>query len=265
MSSSATPKVLLIIPAFNEQRNIAFAVQTAQRLQAEGAIDGFAVIDDHSSDKTAQFAAKAGALVLPQSVSPTSGKGEAFLTGLLWAKNSGADIIVTLDADLAADFPVKSKQIRDMLLPLIHDGALDMVVYPSVELSGLEAEWRFIECEQTQMEISGQRAIRINALNFLFSKSAGFAFTLSASAPAKRFIQASSGFGLETALNRTIKSYIHLSHELAEPICAQSAHRKAGDDCLQNRQIAKSKNIFKIRHERLQTLLSARKTSFAKV
>jgi glycosyltransferase involved in cell wall biosynthesis len=86
----ASQNITLILPAYNEEMSIGSVV-----LLASSYADRVIVIDDGSSDRTAEVAASAGAEVVVHSVN--MGKGMAFKTG--FAAAEGADIIVTMDSD----------------------------------------------------------------------------------------------------------------------------------------------------------------------
>lgn len=90
-SMPAKPRVLVLIPAFNEERAVAGV--------AAGALDHLPVlvVDDGSSDGTASAAEAAGATVLRQT--PNRGKGAALKAGLAEALARGFDAVITLDAD----------------------------------------------------------------------------------------------------------------------------------------------------------------------
>lgn len=91
MADEATPKILALIPAYNE----------AERIEAviKGAVVHLPVlvVDDGSSDETAGVAAAAGADVKPQI--PNQGKGAALQAGFRHARAEGYDAVLTLDAD----------------------------------------------------------------------------------------------------------------------------------------------------------------------
>src|SRR5690606_41701486 len=59
--------------------------------------DNVIVVDDGSSDRTAEVARKAGAEVIVHEVN--QGKGVALKTGFTAAASLGADVIVTMDSD----------------------------------------------------------------------------------------------------------------------------------------------------------------------
>ena len=84
--------VWVILGAYNEASVIAAVVADLRRA-------GYRVVmvDDGSSDQTADIAAKAGALVIEHPIN--LGQGAALQTGLDFALRAGAEIIVTFDAD----------------------------------------------------------------------------------------------------------------------------------------------------------------------
>lgn len=86
----ASQYVTVILPAFNEEVSIGSIVLLARHYA-----DHVVVVDDGSSDRTAEIAMKAGAEVIVLEVN--KGKGEALKTGFTAAE--GADIIVTMDSD----------------------------------------------------------------------------------------------------------------------------------------------------------------------
>src|SRR5881227_2666854 len=91
-------KLIVQIPAYNEESTIA---QTLRDIPKR--IDGFTavetlVIDDGSSDKTAEAARKAGATHLVQ-LKNHRGLSAAFVAGINAALRLGADVIVNTDAD----------------------------------------------------------------------------------------------------------------------------------------------------------------------
>jgi glycosyltransferase involved in cell wall biosynthesis len=81
----------VIIPAYNEEATVGDVVDVARRVRL---VDELVVVDDGSSDATAEIAAAHGARVL---AATHRGKGESLLAG---ARVVDADILVLLDADL---------------------------------------------------------------------------------------------------------------------------------------------------------------------
>ena len=117
MNSLHREKVCVLIPAYNEAPRIA---TTIAALCARPEIDEVIVVDDGSSDGTAQLARSAGATQIL--TVPNGGKGAA-LTAAYAASKGRAGIFLLLDADLGASAGEAIK-----LLPLIHSGEADMTV-----------------------------------------------------------------------------------------------------------------------------------------
>jgi glycosyltransferase involved in cell wall biosynthesis len=85
-------RVAIVIPAFNEHRSIAEVVASALPFANE-----VIVVDDGSTDRTAEIATQAGAFVVrfPQN----RGVGAAVACGLATARDRGADVAVQVDGD----------------------------------------------------------------------------------------------------------------------------------------------------------------------
>lgn len=94
MASMTSRRVLIAIPAWNEQGSIADVIAKVQEHLPEA---GILVVNDGSTDRTAEVAAKAGAEVvsLPFNV----GVGGAMRTAFLYAKREGYQGLVQVDAD----------------------------------------------------------------------------------------------------------------------------------------------------------------------
>lgn len=91
---SQAPRVLVIIPAWNEEGSVA---ETIAEIRATNPTVDVLVIDDGSTDRTAARAAQAGALVC--SLPFNLGVGGAMRTGFLYAERNGYDVAVQIDAD----------------------------------------------------------------------------------------------------------------------------------------------------------------------
>jgi glycosyltransferase involved in cell wall biosynthesis len=83
--------ILALIPAYEEGPRIGAVVEAARRSLP------VVVIDDGSTDDTADRARAAGATVIRQV--PNAGKGAALRSGFRHALEAGAPAVVTLDAD----------------------------------------------------------------------------------------------------------------------------------------------------------------------
>ena len=84
--------IVAALPAYNEEKTIAKVTIGALRH-----VDKVLVVDDGSSDATAEIAEKLGAIVIKHE--RNLGKGGAVQTMFNWARTNHVDILVTLDAD----------------------------------------------------------------------------------------------------------------------------------------------------------------------
>lgn len=109
-------RVLVLMPALNEEATVA---RVAARVQAAG-FDA-CVIDDGSTDRTAERARAAGAAVL--SLPCNLGVGGALRCGFRFALANGYDTVVQVDADDQHD----PDHIRS-LLQAMHDADADMAI-----------------------------------------------------------------------------------------------------------------------------------------
>ncbi|MBV9832702.1 MAG: glycosyltransferase family 2 protein [Marmoricola sp.] len=94
MSGVPTTRVLVVMPAWNEQEGVAAAVREVREACPD--VDVL-VVDDGSVDRTAERATEAGALVcrLPFNL----GVGGAMRTGFRYAERHDYDVVVQVDAD----------------------------------------------------------------------------------------------------------------------------------------------------------------------
>ena len=84
-------RILALVPAHDEAARIGQVVEGARRHVP------VLVIDDGSSDATAEIAERAGATVVRQT--PNQGKGAALRAGFAAALESGAEAVIALDGD----------------------------------------------------------------------------------------------------------------------------------------------------------------------
>jgi polyprenyl-phospho-N-acetylgalactosaminyl synthase len=105
-------RVFIIVAAYNEAASIGDLVRDLMERYAH-----VVVVDDGSSDETAELAAEAGACVLSHLIN--RGQGAALQTGITYALAHSADYIVTLDVDGQYDV----KDIAQLLSP-ISDGTV---------------------------------------------------------------------------------------------------------------------------------------------
>lgn len=97
MTDQPAMKLLVLIPALNEEKTIANVIERIPRRMDRIDSIEVVVIDDGSSDRTAELAARSGAQVI--SHARNRGVGASFQTGVAYAIDRGADIVVNMDAD----------------------------------------------------------------------------------------------------------------------------------------------------------------------
>jgi glycosyltransferase involved in cell wall biosynthesis len=107
-------RVEAIIPAYNEELSISRVV----RAIPPGAVQRIVVVDNSSTDRTAEEARNAGADVVREE---RRGYGSACLRGV--AETQTADILVFLDGDFSDDPAILPHLIQPIL-----DGAADLVI-----------------------------------------------------------------------------------------------------------------------------------------
>ena len=115
-------KIVVLIPAYNEEANIAKVVQSIPRRVLGIDQVQVLVVNDGSADNTVDCAMNGGADKVV-SHKRNSGVGAAFMTGIRNAILMDADIVVTIDADSQFD----SKQIPEMVMPILNQEA-DVVI-----------------------------------------------------------------------------------------------------------------------------------------
>ena len=108
-------KIGVIIPAYNEESSIASVIG-----DIPDCVDCIIVVDNNSSDSTAEKAQISGATVVFQ---PNRGYGNACLMGMERLTEENVDIVVFLDGDYS-DHP---DELILLLEPVISDN-IDMII-----------------------------------------------------------------------------------------------------------------------------------------
>lgn len=172
-------KVSILIPAFNEEKNIAKTLYGLKEFKNKFCKDhkieaDILVIDDGSSDQTAALASKSGAKVVK--LTSNRGKGGALREGL---NHTDGDIIVFLDADLQET----SQEVSKLLLPILNDSA-DVTIakfkpVPGKKGFGLVKALAFygvksLTGKEIATSLSGQRAFKRQVLNDIQGIPEGF-------------------------------------------------------------------------------------------
>jgi glycosyltransferase involved in cell wall biosynthesis len=159
-------KVVVVIPALNEEQSLHHVLA---ELPSVGAV---VVVDNGSTDRTAQVARQGGATVVNE---PHRGYGRACQSGLDEARRLGADVVVILDAD-HSDHPSE----LPLLVEPVLTGQADMVLgdrtqyaekgalLPQQRLGNILAtqliKW---VTDHTYRDMGPFRAIRMSALDQL--------------------------------------------------------------------------------------------------
>lgn len=162
-----TVKVAAVIPAYNEEANIARVLRVLAPMEV---IHEIIVVSDGSRDGTARVARgypRVKVIELERNV----GKGGAMMAGV---RHTDADVILFLDADLIG---LRRTHIKALLDPVL-SGQVDMTL-------GLFDEGRLATdlAQRLAPQLSGQRAVRRELLDQVPGLD-------------------SSGFGVEMALTR---------------------------------------------------------------
>lgn len=187
-SSAVARRVVVVIPALNEEASIYGVVQQARAISG---VERVIVTDNGSTDRTAQLAQDAGALVIAE---PIRGYGRACLTALLRAADFAPDIVLFMDAD-AADDPADAPAL---LQPILTDQA-DLVIgsriahaepgalLPQARFGNWLATWMLrLFFGVTYSDLGPFRAIRWDKLQALEMRDQDFGWTVEMQARAAR-------------------------------------------------------------------------------
>lgn len=115
-TQEGTALTVAIIPVYNEERFIASVVLTARRY-----VDHVVVVDDGSSDRSAELAEEAGAVVVRQP--QNAGKAAALNAGFRVARGLQPEVVICLDGDAQHD----PAEIPKLIGPILA-GQSDMVI-----------------------------------------------------------------------------------------------------------------------------------------
>jgi len=139
--AAAGVSAAVLIPALDEAETVASVVAVAR----EAAIGPVVVIDDGSTDATADVAAKAGAEVLR--LPENRGKGGAVAAG---ARSRRERVLLLIDADLTG---LRPRHLRALARPVL-EGRADMT--RGVFVGG---RWRTAMAQRLVPVLNGQRAL----------------------------------------------------------------------------------------------------------
>jgi glycosyltransferase involved in cell wall biosynthesis len=194
-------RVIAFVPAYNEEKLIAGVLKPLMAARERGLIQGIVVVDDGSSDRTADEAARAlggkeldirlhtdgsstvfhphGAIIRH---AKNLGKMAAFKTAAGHARAAGADILFMTDADM---LNLTAETAGEFLSNIVGKKGTSMITADYRQQSAAEPEG-FTTCD---FQFSGFRAIRMDSLNPLLAGNKKWAEYFG-----------HGGFGLEAAL-----------------------------------------------------------------
>jgi glycosyltransferase involved in cell wall biosynthesis len=118
-TQDSIPKVIVIFPAKNEEDTMEHSIAAAKQSYYKPDV---ILVDAYSTDKTADLAERAGAIVIQQPTKIFPAKGLAMKAGLRKAFDSSPDIILFLDADIMNLTP----EWVDKLVNALFDNSCDM-------------------------------------------------------------------------------------------------------------------------------------------
>jgi glycosyltransferase involved in cell wall biosynthesis len=208
--------VSIVIPAFNEARNI---TATIDGISSQGEFE-IIVVDDGSIDDTSDRAMSAGAIVVELPVN--LGKGKALEKGV---ERASGEVIVFLDADLAES----SSEVTRLLVPVI-SGLADVTIArfrkPSEKPGGFgltkglaRVGIRLVTGMTFDSPLSGQRAMRKEVLSDLLCFEQGFGvevgMTIDLLRTGHKVIEVDTNMSHDET-GRTLKGFLHRGRQFKD-------------------------------------------------
>jgi len=127
-------KTVVIIPAHNEEKSISSVINDIPKERIFEVI----VVNNCSTDRTTEFAEKAGATVLHENL---MGYGAACLKGIDYLQGKGYDLVVFLDGDYS-DYPEEMDLLIDPVISCEYDFVLGSRVIGNREKGSLPLQSR---------------------------------------------------------------------------------------------------------------------------
>ena len=179
MPAPAAASLALIIPALNEEASIGGVLEELP----SGLYSQVIVVDNGSTDRTAELARAAGAEVVSE---PRRGYGSACLRGIA-ALHPGTDIVVFMDAD-SSDLPAEALSLVEPLLSGRADLVLGSRTLGRAQAGSLAPHQRFGNWLAVSLirllwghrytDLGPFRAIRASSLRSLSMRDPGYGWTI---------------------------------------------------------------------------------------
>jgi glycosyltransferase involved in cell wall biosynthesis len=160
------PRIVVLIPALNEEASLPYVLSDLPKDVVEEVV----VIDNGSSDRTADIARAQGATVLSE---PRRGYGSACLAGIAYLKAKEPEVVVFLDADYS-DYPDELPAVVQPIMTGEYDFVLGSRTKGQAEPGALLFQARFGNALATSLihwlygfpysDLGPFRAIRFPAL-----------------------------------------------------------------------------------------------------
>lgn len=208
------PKIVVLIPAYNEEDKIAATIAGALSIPN---VDEIVVIDDGSTDSTASAAIENGANLIK--MGKNSGKGAALNKGVF---QYPADIYLLIDADLA-ETAIETKKLLEPVLADEADMSIAIMQAPTGHKAGFGcvlkvARWAIKKYGGVEVKapISGQRAIKKEVLYAIGEFESGFgvetALTIDALKNGFKIVEVPVALAHRYS-GRNLKGFLHRGHQ----------------------------------------------------
>ncbi|MFF3730101.1 polyprenol monophosphomannose synthase [Streptomyces sp. NPDC002476] len=134
-----SPKIVVVVPTYNERDNLPVLVDLLTGLELPGL--RILVVDDNSPDGTGavadELAADPAGVVEVLHRKEKDGLGRAYVAGMTRALDGGADVVVQMDADLSHP----ASRLPAMIETLFAEGAAVVIGSRYVAGGSLATEW----------------------------------------------------------------------------------------------------------------------------
>lgn len=209
--SNNGPKVVAIVPAYNEEKTILRTIDSIKKIKYDIEI---VIADDCSTDKTFEIAKKSGVSVLK--LDRNSGKGTAVNKAIETLRNRNFDILLLVDADIGESACEAEKLIE----PIIKNNASMVIAKIPVSvnksgfgivrwLAGNSVKWK--TGYEVESPLSGQRAVVFkDIVDYKFKSGYGLevGMTVDFLKMGKKIVEVEANM-LHTGTGKDIRGFMH--------------------------------------------------------